>query len=176
MTYKNLSCCSLSPFLIGAVLATGFVNDVYSQSEVLAHWRFEQIQHLQGDPTPSAVGDPLTASNRGPAEPQPYVFDGSGKGNFLQVRGTKPSSNVFSDNVPTSQVDGKPNSRSLILKNGEYVVTFDRPLAYNDMRKSWTIEASLMCNLLGTEQVYLCKEGALGQLAGRWCAAPYCGR
>jgi len=166
MTYKNLSCCSLSPFLIGAVLATGFVNDVYSQSEVLAHWRFEQIQHLQGDPTPSAVGDPLTASNRGPAEPQPYVFDGSGKGNFLQVRGTKPSSNVFSDNVPTSQVDGKPNSRSLILKNGEYVVTFDRPLAYNDMRKSWTIEASLMCNLLGTEQVYLCKEGALGQLAG----------
>jgi len=34
------------------------------------------------------------------------------------------------------------------------------------MRKSWTIEASLMCNLLGTEQVYLCKEGAGGQLAG----------
>ncbi|NLX26928.1 MAG: family 43 glycosylhydrolase, partial [Lentisphaerae bacterium] len=28
------------------------------------------------------------------------------------------------------------------------------------------IEASLMCNLLGTEQVYLCKEGDLGQLAG----------
>jgi hypothetical protein len=137
------------------------------QSEVLAHWRFEQVQHLNGDSVSvSIVGQPLTAGDRGPVEPQPYVFDQSGKGNYLQTRGNRPSPNVFSDNVPTAMVDGKPNSRSLSLKKGEYIVTYDRPLAYYDLRKSWTIEASLMCKLLGTEQVYLCKEGAGGQLAG----------
>lgn len=138
-----------------------------TQSEVLAHWRFEQVQHLNADSVSvSLIGQPLTAGDRGPTEPQPYIFDQSGKGNFLQARGSKPSSIIFSDNVPATVADGKPNTRSLAIKRGEYVVTYDRPLAYYDMRKSWTIEASLMCNLLGTEQVYLCKEGALGQLAG----------
>src|SRR5690606_5243386 len=70
------------------------------------------------------------------------------------------------DDVPKQQVDGKPNTRSLLLKKGEYVVTYQRPLPYYDLRKSWTIEASLKCNLLGTEQVFLCKEGAGGQLFG----------
>lgn len=135
-------------------------------TELLAHWRFEQIQHLRGDPASSVAGEPLTADNRGPTEPQPYIFDSSGKGNVLQVRGSRPSPNVFSENVPSATVDGKPNTRSLVLKRGEYVVSFDRPLAYYDMRKSWMIEASLMCTLLGTEQVFLCKEGAKGQLAG----------
>jgi hypothetical protein len=166
MAYKNPLYRTPALIFITALLSASVINDSFGQREVLANWRFEQIQHLQGDPTPSTVGQPLTAGNRGPAEPQPYVIDNSGKGNFLQVRGTKPSPNVFSDNVPTAQADGKPNTRSLALKNGEYVVTFDRPLAYNNMQKSWTIEASLMCNLLGTEQVYLCKEGDLGQLAG----------
>jgi hypothetical protein len=144
-----------------------FIDKAYSQREVLVHWRFEQIQHLKGDSTSIPfIGQPLTASDRGPAEPQPYVFDNSGKGNYLQVRGSRPSPLVFSDNVPTSQIDGQSNAYSLSLKKGECIVTFDRPLAYSDMRKSWIIEASLMCNLLGTEQVYLCKEGAGGQLAG----------
>lgn len=166
MTHKNHSYRYLATILLGVLLAASVANVAYCQSEVLANWRFEQIQHLQGDPTLSIVGQPLTAGNRGPAEPQPYVFDNSGKGNFLQVRGSKASPNVFSDNVPIDQVDGKPNTRSLALKNGEYVVTFDQPLAYCNMNKSWTIEASLKCNLLGTEQVFLCKEGANGQLAG----------
>jgi len=166
MTCGNRFFCGFATFVIYALFAPNFARGSSPEEVVLANWRFEQIQHLQGDPTPSIVGQPLTASNRGPAEPQPYIFDNSGKGNFLQMRGSNASPNVFSDNVPTNQVDGKPNTRSLALKNGEYVVTFDRPLAYNDMQKSWTIEASLMCNLLGTEQVYLCKEGALGQLAG----------
>ena len=152
---------------ITVLLVANLVNTSVAGEEVLAHWRFEQIQHLRGDTTSvPIIGQPLTASDRGSAEPQPYVFDNSGKGNLLQVRGSRPSPNVFSDNVPTAQVDGKPNTRSLALKNGECVVTFDRPLAYYDLRKSWTIEASLMCNLLGTEQVYLCKEGAVGQLVG----------
>lgn len=167
MTQKYYLIQNLMPVLAGMVLFTVFNNTAYSQREVLAHWRFEQIQHLKGDTTSvSMIGKPLTAGDRGPAEPQPYVFDNSGKGNFLQVRGSRPSPNIFSDNVPTDEVDGKPNTRSLSLRNGEYVVTFDRPLSFYDMRKSWTIEASLLCNLLGTEQVYLCKEGTNGQLAG----------
>lgn len=154
------------PVLLVFIIAIGYSGNANAQEEVLAHWRFEKIFHQNGEPIISIVGQPLTAGNRGPAEPQPYVFDDSGKGNFIQVRGSSPSPNVFSDNVPNTEVDGKTNTRSLALKKGEYVVTFDRALAYCNMQKSWTIEASLMCNLLGTEQVYLCKEGKKGQLAG----------
>lgn len=164
MTYKNQILRTLIPVVVSVIF---FANDANCQSELLAHWRFEQIQHLNADSTSiSIVGQPLTAGDRGPKEPQPYILDESGKGNLIQVRGSRPSPNVFFENVPTPMVDGKSNTRSLALKNGEYVVTFDRRLAYADMRKSWTIEASLMCNLLGTEQVYLCKEGERGQLAG----------
>lgn len=153
--------------ILCVLLISCLSGSAFAQSNVLAHWRFEQIQHLNGDSTSiSIVGQPLTSNDRGPVEPQPYVLDESGNGNFLQVRGSRPSPNVFSDNVPFALIDGQPNTRSLLLKRGEYVVTYDRPLPYIDMRKSWTIEASLMCNLLGTEQVYLCKEGAGGQLAG----------
>jgi hypothetical protein len=167
MKYKYRFFRDLMPAFLRVLFFAVSANNAYSQREVLAHWRFEQIQHLRGDTTSiPIVGQPLTASDRGPSELQPYVADNSGKGNFLQVRGSRPSPNVFSNNVPMAQVDGKPNTRSLSLKNGEYVVTFDRPLAYYDMSKSWAIEASLLCNLLGTEQVYLCKEGAKSQLAG----------
>ncbi|MET0467045.1 MAG: family 43 glycosylhydrolase [Chitinophagaceae bacterium] len=137
-----------------------------AQGEVFAHWRFEQVQRLNGTLTTPAVGQPLTADDRRPADPMPFVFDHSGKGNFLQARGSKPSSIVFSGNVPSATIGGKPNIYSLAIKRGEYNVSFERPLAYYDMRKSWTIEASLMCNLLGTEQVYLCKEGAKGAPSG----------
>jgi hypothetical protein len=167
MTHKIRFHWALKPVLAGALSLAAFTNNAYGQGVVLAHWRFELIKHLKGDSiSVPAVGQSLTASDRGPIEPQPYVFDNSGKGNYLQVRGSRPSSIVFSDNVPVSLVDGKPNTRSLILQKGEYVVPFDRPLAYYDFRKSWRIEASLKCNLLGTEQVYLCKEGAGGQLVG----------
>lgn len=158
--------CRASALIFIALILTAFACSATPGEELLAHWRFEQIQHLQGPPTPSVVGEPLTSNGRGPAEPQPFAFDESEKGNFLQVRGTKPSPNVFSENVPAPQADGKTNTRSLALKNGEYVVMFDRSLPYYDMRKSWTIEAILMCNLLGTEQVFLCKEGEDGQMAG----------
>jgi len=161
---KNKSYRLLIVISIG--LSLNAIN-IHAEREVLANWRFEQIKHLKGDSVSvSIVGQPLTAGNRGPIEPQPFVFDDSGKGNFLQAQGSKSAAIVFSDNVPSAIVNGKPNSRSLALKNGEYVVTFDRPLAYYDMQKSWSIEASLKCNLLGTEQVFLCKEGAKRQLAG----------
>jgi len=152
--------------VISIGLSLNAIN-IHAEREVLANWRFEQIKHLKGDSVSmSIVGQPLTGGNRGPIEPQPFAFDDSGKGNFLQAQGLKSAAIVFSDNVPSAIVNGKSNTRSLALKNGEYVVTFDCPLAYYDMRKSWSIEASLKCNLLGTEQVFLCKEGAKGQLAG----------
>lgn len=136
-----------------------------AKNKVLANWRFEQVQHLDGTLSASIVGQPLSADERSkPSEPQPYVFDSSGLGNFLQTRNSRPSTIVFSDNVPV--VSGLPNTRSLVLKKGEYIVPFERSLNYYDLQKSWIIEASLMCNLLGTEQVFLCKEGAKGQLAG----------
>jgi len=164
MIHKNKSFKALLAITFSSFLT---VLNVAAEREVLANWRFEQVKHLKGDSLSSSiVGQALTAGNRGPAEPQPFVFDDSGKGNFLQAQGSKSSAIAFSDNVPSTTVNGKPNTRSLALKNGEYVVPFDRPLAYYDMQKSWSIEASLKCNLLGTEQVYLCKEGARGQLAG----------
>jgi len=158
---------SFKALLVVTICSLLTIVNVRAQREILVNWRFEQIKHLKGDSLSfSVVGQPLTADNRGPSEPQPFVFDDSGKGNFLQAQGSNLSPIVFSDNVPSAMINGKSNIHSLALKNGEYVVTFDRPLAYYDMQKSWSIEASLKCNLLGTEQVYLCKEGAKGQLAG----------
>lgn len=140
---------------------------VQAGNEVLAHWNFDQIKHLRGDSTSlPELGKPLTASDRGPAEPMPYIQDLSGKGNYIQVRGARPSSLVFSDNLPFKQRNGIANNRSLALKKGEYVVTTDRSLAFYDLQKSWVIEASLQCILPGTEQVYLCKEGPKGALTG----------
>ena len=139
------------------------------RAELLAHWRFEEVSGHNGNRTASVVGGSLSSGSGGGrrggnTNGSPYVWDDTGKGNFLQVNGQSP--NVFSDDVPKAQISGKPNTRSLALKNGELVVNMDRPLSYYDMGKSWTIEASLKCNLLGTEQVYLCKEGASGQLLG----------
>ena len=136
-----------------------------SKNKILAEWRFEQVQHFDRTLSASIIDKSLTVDEKNkPAEPQPFFFDSSGNGNFLQVRSTQLKSSVFSNNV--LEVTGKPNTRSLALKSGEYMVSFERPLSFNDLQKSWTIEASLMCNLLGTEQVFLCKEGAKGQLAG----------
>lgn len=141
--------------------------NAFAQKELLAHWRFETIQHLKSDSvTQTSVGQALTSNDRGPTEPYPFIRDESGKGNVLQSRGSKTSPNIFSDNVPSVIVDGKPNTRSLHIKRGEYLVNFERPLAFIDMSKSWLIEASLMCNLLGTEQVFLTKEGTKGQIGG----------
>jgi hypothetical protein len=93
------------------------------------------------------------------------VWDNAGKGNFLQVRGSRNSANVFSSDVPAAQLNGMFNTRSLSINRAENVVPLERPLAYYDLQKSWTIELSLKCNLLGTEQVYLCKEGSRGAIA-----------
>lgn len=113
-----------------------------SKNKVLSHWRFEQVQHLDKTLSPSIIGQPLSADEKSkPSEPQPYVFDSSGDGNFIQTRNSRPSTIVFSDNVPMT--NGIPNTRSITLKKGEYIVPFERPLNFYDLQKSWTIEASL---------------------------------
>jgi len=137
-----------------------------ARAELLAHWRFEEVTTgRNNNRSASVVGQSLSAGDRRGGSQPSYAWDDSGQGNFLQING-RTSPNVFSDNVPVAQVNGKPNTRSLALKRGEVVATMDRALSYLDMGKGWTIEASLMCNLLGTEQVYLCKEGPNGQLTG----------
>jgi len=151
--------------LTGILIFTGIIGNSFAQ-DTLAYWTFDQISQIDGTLTQSIIGKPLTADDRRPTGPQPFIFDLSGKGNFIQVRGSRPSSNVFSDNVPNSVMNGRANSHSLSLKGGEYIVMFDRPLAFYDLQKNWSIRASLMVNLPGTEQVFLCKEGARGAMAG----------
>jgi hypothetical protein len=153
------------------ILLCLLLNPAFAQNDsgekLLVHWNFEQVKHLDGTLSSSDMGRPITADERRkPSEPQPYVYDISGNDNFLQVIDSRPSPTVFSDNVPVSELDGKPNTRSLSLKKGEYMITEHHALSFYDMRKSWTIEASLMNTCLGTEQVFLCKEGPKGQLSG----------
>ncbi len=154
------------PLKVTLLLFIIFPSVSLAELELMAHWRFEEVTTGRNqDRSTSVVGESLRAGDRRAGNQASYAWDDSGKGNLLQVNG-RMSLNIFSDNVPMPQVDGKPNTRSLLLKRGEVVVNMDRPLAYVDLGKSWTIEASLMCNLLGTEQVYLCKEGPKGQLTG----------
>jgi len=135
-----------------------------AQQQLVGHWRFEQVVQLNGNLLPAIAGQPLTADDRKPIDPQPYAFDESGKGNFLEVRGQRASGLRFSEDVPRPVVNGFLNNRSLSLKKGAYILNFDRPLAYCDMQQGWTIEASLKVNLTGTEQVFLCKEGSRGEM------------
>ena len=52
MTNKKKYFCTIIPLFFAAMLATEVVFATAPGEKVLAHWRFEQIQHLQGDPTP----------------------------------------------------------------------------------------------------------------------------
>ncbi len=164
ISHHNIVSRSLTSALMGALITAALARGPAASAEVLAHWRFEQVQNLKGDLAPSVVGQPLTSDDRRPSDPQPFVADDSGKGNLLEVRGGRASPNVFSENVPRAQVDGKPNTRSLTLKKGEYFSSTDRPLAYYDMQRSWSIDTSLMTNTPEYDQVFLCKEGARGSI------------
>ena len=73
---------------IGSLLGTSIANSASPYGEVLAYWRFEKVQHLKADSTSlSIVGQSLTVSDRGPIEPQPFVFDESGRGIFWKTKG-----------------------------------------------------------------------------------------
>ncbi len=131
-----------------------------------ANWRFEEVQHLDGSKTPSVVGESLTGEDLRPVEPRPFSFDASGNGNLLQVvepkTGSSPSLTVFSSNVPSSMIDGEPNTRSLALKGRDYLLSMDRPLPFTDLRKSWSVDASVMTFRPEESQVFLCKDRTSG--------------
>ena len=55
----------------------------------------------------------------------------------------------------------------LTLNISEYKLDFDHPLPYADMQKQWTVKAELKCGMLGTEQVFVCKEGKESHLIGK---------
>ena len=148
-------------FLLATTASAGDTN----KAKQLAYWSFEKVQHLSGDSvSASVVGQPLTSDKGKPAEPQPYVYDETGNGNLIQCNDYMPSPNLFSDDVPVTSIEGRPNTHSLLLKGREYVVPFNRSLPFYDIQQAWNISFSLKCNHLGTEQVYLCKEGTKGSI------------
>ena len=57
--------------------------------------------------------------------------------------------------------------KELTLNVSEYKLDFNHPLPYADMQKQWTVKAELRCGTLGTEQVFVCKEGKASHLIGR---------
>ena len=55
----------------------------------------------------------------------------------------------------------------LHLNVSEYKLNYNHPLPYADMQKCWTVKADLKCGTLGTEQVFVCKEGKGSHLIGK---------
>ena len=55
----------------------------------------------------------------------------------------------------------------LTLNVSEYKLDFNHPLPYLDMQAEWRVKAELKCGILGTEQVFVCKEGKASHLIGR---------
>ncbi len=85
------------------------------------------------------------------------LSDGTDNGNSLQAAGG--TRTEFSGDVAHRIINGDSNRYSLPLRRSEYIVPFNKPLPFNDIQGGWTISLSARCNLLGTEQVFLCKEG-----------------
>jgi hypothetical protein len=55
----------------------------------------------------------------------------------------------------------------LALDVSEYKLDFNHPLPYTDMQAEWRVKADLKCGTLGTEQVFVCKEGKASHLIGQ---------
>lgn len=55
----------------------------------------------------------------------------------------------------------------LELDVSEYKLNYNHPLPFQDMQSSWRVKADLKCGTLGTEQVFVCKEGKGTHLLGR---------
>ena len=55
----------------------------------------------------------------------------------------------------------------LQLNVKEYKLDFRHPLPFLDMQKCWEVSADLKCGTLGTEQVFVCKEGKPTYQLGR---------
>lgn len=151
----------LAALVLGTLLTSPAAHA--EDEKLLANWRFEQVQRHDGSKTPAVVGEALTGEDMRPVDPRPSAVDETGNGNLLQVvepkDGSSPSPSIFSDDVPAAVIDGKPNSRSLALKGRNYLLGLDRTLAFSDLRKGWTIDASVMTKRPEDAQVFLGKDG-----------------
>ena len=64
-------------------------------------------------------------------------------------------------------IEGINEKSTLNLNVSEYKLNYNHPLPYVDWQKSWTVKVELCCGTLGTEQVFVCKEGKASHLIGR---------
>ncbi|MBP5374726.1 MAG: family 43 glycosylhydrolase [Bacteroidaceae bacterium] len=64
-------------------------------------------------------------------------------------------------------IEGVNENGVLHLNVSEYKLNYNHPLPYADWQKGWTVKAELRCGTLGTEQVFVCKEGKANHLIGR---------
>lgn len=135
-------CLCLLGLLFSVVCAT-------NREKLIASWSFEDLYPLRNDSINS-----LSA------------IDDTGNGNSLVIGKNIKVADIISDEVPYSTVNERNNAASLRLKRSEYIVPFDKYLPFCDMQYGWNINLSVKCNLLGTEQVFICKEGLRGSLNG----------
>ena len=63
-------------------------------------------------------------------------------------------------------IDGIDENATLRLDVSEYKLNYNHPLPYADWQKCWTVKVELCCGTLGTEQVFVCKEGKAIHLIG----------
>jgi hypothetical protein len=63
--------------------------------------------------------------------------------------------------------DWNSQKGELELDVSEYKLNYNHPLPFQDMQSSWRVKADLKCGTLGTEQVFVCKEGKGTHLLGR---------
>lgn len=142
---KNRFIFSCLSFLFPGIIMA-FANN---EDKLLASWSFNDLSSVKNDSLSLVLAQ-----------------DNTGKGNTLILGKNVRVSNLISDDVPYPSIDGHDNTASLILKRSEYVVPFDKALPFYDIQYGWNISLSLKCNLLGTEQVFICKEGLRGTLNG----------
>ena len=64
-------------------------------------------------------------------------------------------------------IEGVNETGTLRLNLNEYKLNYNHPLPYADWQKGWTIRVDLRCGTLGTEQVFICKEGKASHLMDR---------
>ena len=85
-----------------------------------------------------------------------YFYDLTGNGNNL---------NISSDNYNVS-FDIFLKRNVLCLDKQYFDISMNSPLPYLNMSEGWKISALLKCGFLGTEQVFICKEGAFNAIQG----------
>lgn len=126
----------VNKILIGLIVALP-VQLLAKGMSVLAKWDF--AQYKEGD------------------KGSLYFEDLSGKGNNLRFN-LKEGEKVCEN--------GSSPANYLKLDRKDFIVNFVSSLPYCNMQNGWEINLTAKCDLLGTEQVFICKEGPRGALWG----------